>query len=591
MPTPKKNHAQPHFYSKRFALICLGIVCCMVLLLGRVGYLQLLNRPMLERQADQRSLRTQIIPAGRGTIADRNGHPLALSVASKDIIADPFRIEQLHSDLNSPKWQYLASALNMPLSQLQQIITSDPKRRFVFLGRKIEQGIAKDIGELHLGGITLQHDDSRYYPMSEASANLVGIVGTDNEGLTGIERGFNSLLEGKPGLREYRQDGQGKVIGILKDIPPQQPPTVNLSIDSYIQYVMYASLRKGVMLNQADSGAAVMVDVNTGEILGMASFPSFNPNNYAGVNIKDMRNVAISDSFEPGSTVKPLVVMSGLEHRLIRPDTVLDTRPYSVNGHLIRDVGHWPALTITGVLQKSSDIGVSHIALAMPAQVLVNQYQAFGLGKPTDLGIGGESGGYFPLHRERWADIERATFSFGYGLRVTPLQIAREYATIGSFGIYRPLSITKVTPPVIGKRIMDKNVVETVVHMMESDALPGGSGLSAAVPGYRLAIKTGTAEKMGPSGKYDGGYINYTAGVAPASNPRVALVVMVNNPQAGKHFGGSVAGPVFGDIMGQVLNHMNIAPDALVPETVPPTIISSGKAVILAPKEKNEREQ
>ena len=297
-----------------------------------------------------------------------------------------------------------------------------------------------------------------------------------------------------------------------------------------------------------------------------------------------MRNVAVSDSFEPGSTVKPLVVMSGLAHNIIRPDTVLDTRPYTVNGHLIRDVGHESALTITGVLQKSSDIGVSHIALAMPAQVLVDQYHSFGLGKPTDLGIGGESGGYFPLHRERWADIERATFAFGYGLRVTPLQIAREYATIGSFGIYRPLSITKVTPPVLGTRVMDKNVVETVVHMMESDALPGGSGLSAAVPGYRLAIKTGTAEKMGPSGKYDGGYINYTAGVAPASNPRVALVVMVNNPQAGKHFGGSVAGPIFGEIMGQVLNHMNIAPDALVPETPPTTVVSTNKAVKLKEK-------
>ncbi|KAB7895939.1 peptidoglycan synthase [Rouxiella sp. S1S-2] len=584
MPNPKKNSAQPNFYSKRFALICLGIVCCMGLLLGRVGYLQLLNRPMLERQADQRSLRTQIIPAGRGTIADRNGHPLALSVASKDVIADPYRIAQLHSDLNSPKWQYLASALDMPLSQLQQIITVDPKRRFVFLGRKIEQGIAKDIGELHLGGIILQHDDSRYYPMSEAAANLVGVVGTDNEGLTGLERGFNTLLQGKPGMREFRQDGQGNVIGILKDVPPEQPPTVNLSIDSYIQYVVYAALRKGVMLNQADSGAAVMVDVNTGEILGMASYPSFNPNNYAGVDAKDMRNVAVSDSFEPGSTVKPLVVMSGLAHNIIRPDTVLDTRPYTVNGHLIRDVGHESALTITGVLQKSSDIGVSHIALAMPAQVLVDQYHSFGLGKPTDLGIGGESGGYFPLHRERWADIERATFAFGYGLRVTPLQIAREYATIGSFGIYRPLSITKVTPPVLGTRVMDKNVVETVVHMMESDALPGGSGLSAAVPGYRLAIKTGTAEKMGPSGKYDGGYINYTAGVAPASNPRVALVVMVNNPQAGKHFGGSVAGPIFGEIMGQVLNHMNIAPDALVPETPPTTVVSTNKAVKLKEK-------
>jgi len=234
-------------------------------------------------------------------------------------------------------------------------------------------------------------------------------------------------------------------------------------------------------------------------------------------------------------------------------------------------------LTITGVLQKSSDIAVSHIALAMPAQVLVQLYQSFGLGKPTDLGIGGESSGYFPLHRERWADIERATFSFGYGLRVTPLQIAREYATIGALGIYRPLSITKVTPPVLGTRVMSQDVVQTVIHMMESDALPGGSGLSAAVPGYRLAIKTGTAEKMGASGKYDGGYINYTAGVAPASNPRIALVVMVNNPQAGKHFGGSVAGPIFGQIMAQVLNHMNIAPDALVPQTPPETIIKNGQ--------------
>ena len=576
-PSSKKSSAQPHFYAKRFALICLGIVCCMALLLGRVGYLQLLNQPMLEKEADSRSLRSNVIPAVRGTISDRNGHPLALSVASKDIVADPFRILELHSDLNSPKWQYLASALNMPLSQLQQTINSDPQRRFVYLGRIIEEGIADDIGQLHLGGISSIHDDSRYYPMSEAAANLVGVVGTDNEGLNGIEKGFNALLEGKPGMREYRQDRHGNVIGVLKEVAPQQPPTINLSIDSFMQYVLYSRLRTGVLLNQAESGAAVLVDVNTGEILGMASFPSYNPNNYAGVAVKDMRNVAISDSFEPGSTVKPLVVMAGLARKMIRPDSVLDTHPYTVNGHLIRDVGHWPALTITGILQKSSDIAVSHIALAMPANVLVQLYQSFGLGKATDLGIGGESSGYFPAHRERWADIERATFSFGYGLRVTPLQIAREYATIGSEGIYRPLSITKVTPPVLGTRIMSADVVRTVIHMMESDALPGGSGLSAAVPGYRLAIKTGTAEKMGASGKYDGGYINYTAGVAPASNPRVALVVMVNNPQAGKHFGGSVAGPIFGQIMGEVLNHMNIAPDALVPETPPTTIINGGQ--------------
>ncbi len=269
----------------------------------------------------------------------------------------------------------------------------------------------------------------------------------------------------------------------------------------------------------------------------------------------------------------PVVVMVGLEHKLIRPDTVLDTTPYRVNGHLIKDVGHWSKLTITGVLQKSSDIAVSHIALALPATVLPAVYRSFGLGRPTELGIGNESSGYLPQHRERWADIERATFSFGYGLRVTPLQMAREYAAIGSFGIYRPLSITKVTPPVMGQRILPADTVRSVVHMMESDALPGGSGVSAAVPGYRLAIKTGTAEKMGPSGKYDGGYINYTAGVAPASDPQVALVVMVNNPKAGKHFGGSVAGPVFGKIMAQVLEHMNILPDAQ-----PLNVVSSVKS-------------
>jgi len=256
-------------------------------------------------------------------------------------------------------------------------------------------------------------------------------------------------------------------------------------------------------------------------------------------------------------------VMEALERHLVRPDSVIDTTPYSVNGHLIRDVGHWPRLTMTGILQKSSDIGVSHLALAMPAEALVNTYHAFGLGKPTGLGLTGESVGYFPLHRTRWADIERATFSFGYGLRVTPLQIAREYATLGSYGIYRPLSITRVTPPVMGRQVANPETVKEVVHMLESDVLPGGTGLKAAVPGYRLATKTGTAEKMGTSGKYDGGYVNYTAGLAPASHPEVALVVMINHPTAGDHFGGSVAAPVFGNIMGPVLKHMNIAPDAI----------------------------
>ncbi|WP_421508002.1 penicillin-binding transpeptidase domain-containing protein [Erwinia rhapontici] len=567
MPPFKRNSAKsqpaPTFNPVRFRVVCLGVFACLVFLLASVADLQLINHPMLEKQADERSLRTVTLPTNRGTLLDRNGEALALSVPSRDVIADPQRVLEGHPDFTNPKWQYLANALEQRPEQLAAQINANPKRRFLYLGRKIELGIAKDIVKLHLTGITTVYDDSRYYPMSEATAPLLGIVGADNAGLTGLEKGFDKLLQGTPGVEKYRQDASGNIVAMINYEPPQQPPTVQLSIDKFDQYTLYSKLRDGVLLNKADSGAAVLVKIDTGEILGMASYPSFNPNNFVDVSPAQMRNTAINDSFEPGSTVKPLVVMEGLARKLVRPDSVLDTTPYRVNGHLIRDVGHWPRLTMTGILQKSSDIGVSHIALAMPAEVLVNTYHAFGLGKPTGLGLTGESVGYFPLHRERWADIERATFSFGYGLRVTPLQIAREYATLGSFGVYRPLSITKVSPPVAGRRVADENTVRAVVHMMESDALPGGSGVRAAVPGYRLAIKTGTAEKMGDSGKYDGGYINYTAGVAPASDPQVALVIMINHPTAGDHFGGSVAAPVFGNIIGPVLKHMNIAPDAI----------------------------
>ncbi len=558
-----KDQIKAPFNPFRFRLICLGVLACMVILMARIADLQFLNQPMLEHEADQRSLRTVTLPTNRGTLLDRNGEALALSVPSRDVIADPMRVLEANPDFLSAKWAYLASALNMRPEQIAAQITANPKRRFLYLGRKIELGIAKDIAELHLKGISEVYDDSRFYPMSEAAAPLIGIVGADNSGLNGLEKGYDKILQGVPGKEVYRQDAAGHIISMLSYTPPTQPPTVQLSIDKFDQYTLYSKLRDGVLLNKADSGAAVLVKIDTGEILGMASYPSFNPNNYDGATPAQMRNAAINDSYEPGSTVKPLVVMEGLERHLVRPDSVIDTTPYRVNGHLIRDVGHWPRLTMTGILQKSSDIGVSHIALAMPAEALVNTYQAFGLGKPTGLGLTGESVGYFPAHRQRWADIERATFSFGYGLRVTPLQIAREYATLGAFGVYRPLSITRVTPPVLGKQVANPETVKEVVHMLESDVLPGGTGIKAAVPGYRLATKTGTAEKMGDSGKYDGGYINYTAGVAPASHPEVALVVMINHPTAGDHFGGSVAAPIFGNIMGPVLKHMNIAPDAI----------------------------
>ena len=409
-----KSQPAPTLNPVRFRLVCVGVLACLGVLLARVADLQLINHPMLEKEADERSLRTVTLPTNRGTLLDRNGEALALSVPSRDVIADPQRVLEAHPDFTSAKWAYLANALELRPEEIAAQINANPNRRFLYLGRKIELGIAKDISKLHLTGITTVYDDSRFYPMSEATAPLIGIVGADSNGLTGLEKGFDKVLQGTPGVEKYRQDANGNIVAMINYEPPQQPPTVQLSIDKFDQYTLYSKLRDGVLLNKADSGAAVLIKIDTGEILGMASYPSFNPNNFAKVSPAQMRNTAINDSYEPGSTVKPLVVMEGLIRKLVRPDSVLDTTPYRVNGHLIRDVGHWSRLTMTGILQKSSDIGVSHIALAMPAEVLVNTYQSFGLGKPTGLGLTGESVGYFPLHRQRWAGIERATFSSGY---------------------------------------------------------------------------------------------------------------------------------------------------------------------------------
>ncbi len=329
-----------------------------------------------------------------------------------------------------------------------------------------------------------------------------------------------------------------------------------------MQALVYRELNNAVAFNKAESGSAVLVDVATGEVLAMASSPSYNPNNFAGTAKDAMRNRSITDVFEPGSTVKPMVVMTALQRGIVNENTVLNTIPYRINGHEIKDVARYSELTLTGVLQKSSNVGVSKLALAMPSSALVDTYSRFGLGKATNLGLVGERSGLYP-QKQRWSDIERATFSFGYGLMVTPLQLARVYATIGSYGIYRPLSITKVDPPVPGGTCFP-GIYRSYRRAYDGKRrVTGGGGVKAAIKGYRIAIKTGTAKKVGPDGRYINKYIAYTAGVAPASNPRFALVVVINDPQAGKYYGGAVSAPVFGAIMGGVLRTMNIEPDAL----------------------------
>ncbi|MFA3761358.1 peptidoglycan glycosyltransferase FtsI [Yersinia sp. 2544 StPb PI] len=559
---PKPKTDSNNFIRWRFGLLCSCILMSLFGLLARVAWLQVIEPDPLVKEEDMRSVRVVATPNTRGMITDRGGHPLAVSVPVEAIWADAKTVLEKGGVGTTERWQALAQELNMPIGQLINRINQNPNARFIYLARQVEPNVAEYIQRLKLPGIATKAESRRFYPSGDVAANLIGFTNIDDQGIEGVEKSFNSLLSGTAGSRVVRKDRFGRVVEDISSTDSHPGQNVELSIDERLQAETSHALTNAVMFNKADSGSAVVIDINTGEVLAMANYPTFNPNNRAATAEENFRNRAISDIFEPGSTVKPMVVMTALQHHLVKPDSVLDTHPYVLSGHQIKDVGFYPALSLTGVLQKSSDVGVSRLALAMPSSALMETYALFGLGKPTQLGLTGESSGLMP-QRQRWSDLDRATFSFGYGLMVTPLQLARVYATIGSFGIYRPLSITKVDPPVLGLRVFPEDLVRQVEHMMESVALPGGGGMKAAVRGYRVAVKTGTAKKIGPNGQYIDKYVAYTAGVAPASQPRFALVVVINNPQGGKYYGGAVSAPVFSDIMGQILRTMNVEPDAI----------------------------
>ncbi|MGP1959457.1 MAG: peptidoglycan glycosyltransferase FtsI [Arsenophonus sp. NC-TX2-MAG3] len=552
------------YVSWRFTMLCTGIGLALIGLIIRVTYLQVINSEKLVREGDMRSLRVQKVTTARGMISDREGRQLAVSVPVYAICADPKIIYKNGGLTNNERWQALANELRIPLKEMNHKISINPNNQFVYLARQVNSSVGEYISKLKIAGIYLRKESRRYYPSGPVSAHLIGVTDIDGQGIEGIEKSFNYLLTGAPGKRIVRKDRYGQVIEDVFSIDRQVANDLVLSIDERIQSLVYRELTRSVMENKAESGTAILVDVHTGEVLAMVNSPSYNPNNLAGTPTQVMRNRAITDVFEPGSTVKPMVIVSALNNGIIKANSVLNTQPYMINGHEIKDVAKYSKLSITGILQKSSNVGVSKLALAMPADELINVYARFGLGKATNLGLIGESSGIFPNKKMRWSEFERATFSFGYGLMVTPLQLARVYATIVSFGIYRPLSITKVNPPVSGIRIFPEEIMRTVVRMMESVVLPSSSGVRAAVKGYRIAIKTGTVKKVGNDGHYINQYIAYTAGGAPASNPRYALVVIINAPTAGKYYGGAVSAPVFGSIMWGVLRLMNIEPDALI---------------------------
>lgn len=546
-----------------------------LILIGRAIYVQGVDTEFLNRQADSRSLReTKLLPA-RGSIVDRHGKLLAVSVPMYAVILDPKAIlkKEMHPkthqiqpnelETKKPQFQMLAKALDTSYSDIEKDIYHHPHSRFFYLSRQVSQTIADYIRQLGLKGVVLEPTSRRFYPHDEETAHILGYTNIDGIGIDGVERSFDQFLQGKAGKHTYRKDVFGRMIEDVANVKKYDAPTLVLSIDEKIQAMMFETIKQAVKLNKAKSGSAVLVDVQTGEILGMVTAPSYNPNNRSELNPEYLRNRIITDTFEPGSTVKPFVVLTALENRYVRRNEIIDTSPLVLDGFSIRDVAPRNRQSLDDILRNSSNRGVSRLALRMPESLLRQTYQKIGFGEPTKLGLTGETSGRLVMTpqdgRPHWSKIEQATIAYGYGLSVTPLQLARAYLTLGSFGLYRPLSITKVDPPVMGKRVFSEKVSREVVRMLEEVAIKNKHAL---VEGYSVGIKTGTAKKTRAGKKgYVDKYLAYTAGIAPLSRPRFVLVVMIDEPSASGYYGGEVAAPIFGTIMRYVLQEMNVPPD------------------------------
>lgn len=547
------------FLKGRYLWALTSVFLGLMALVAQAAYMQIINADSLMGEADKRSLRTQEIQFVRGSILDRNGQLLSVSVPMYSVVADPKFIFDENSLKDKERWQKLAEALGISYSNLVKRVEKDPKSRFVYLSRQISPTLAQYVKELKITGIILKMEARRFYPRVEETAHLIGYTNIDGAGIEGIEKSFDSMLVGKSGSMTYRKDRFGNIVENISDVKKYDAQDVTLSIDEKLQSMVYREIKKAVTENKAESGTAVLVDVRTGEVLAMANAPSYNPNNRVGVKSELMRNRAITDTFEPGSTVKPFVVLTALQRGAVRRDEIINTGPLILNGHEVKDVAPRDQLSLDGILENSSNRGVSRLALRMPPSALMETYQNAGLGKPTDLGLIGEQSGLLNANRARWSDIERANVAYGYGLNATPLQIARAYVTLGSFGIYRPLSITKVDPPVVGQRVFSEKITREVVNMMEKVAIKNGR---AMVEGYRVGIKTGTAKKL-ENGRYVDKYVAYTAGIAPITEPRYALVVLINDPKAGQYYGGAISAPVFSSIMSYALRSNNVPPDGV----------------------------
>ena len=554
--------SQPLFFGGRHYFVLFVLLCLLTGLIGRALYLQIVEKEFLANQGGQRQIRTIETPAYRGAILDRLGTPLAISTPVDSIWVNPSEILQ-----NLPALKKVTQKLSINYSHSVDTLRRKANKEFVYLKRQIEPELAKQVSD-GIDGVYTQREYHRYYPAGEVVGHLVGFTDIDDKGQEGLELVYDNWLKAEPGARRIIRNRKGAVIEEINQVrAAQSGKDVYSSIDMRLQYIAYRSLARAIKYHAAKSGSAVLLDARTGEVLAMVNQPSYNPNQAKKRVSGQRRNRALTDVFEPGSTIKPFTLAAAIDRGLYSPESTIDTSPgwYMVSGHTIKDFRNYGVLDLASVLRKSSNVGASRIALSMKEEELWQSFNDYGFGKPPGVAFPGESSGYF-RHFTEWQKLDHAVMGFGYGLAVSITQLARAYAMIANQGRHVDVSLIRKEPEPeienkVERHVMSAKTAKIVLEMMEQVVGPKGTAQLAAVPGYRVGGKTGTAKKSSAGGYDKDNYLSVFAGVAPISDPRLVMAVIVDEPTQNGYYGGTVAAPVFQEVMSNALRILDIAPD------------------------------
>ncbi len=562
----------------RFVILVVCFLLAVSAVFARAVYLQVINAPFLLRQGDARVVRTEAIPAHRGLIVDRNGIALAVSTPLKSIWVNPEAL--LEDKAVSGKTQQIrqiAKACNLVPEEFQKLLNKHRNKEFLYIKRGLAPQEADRIIAQVESGLYGATEYGRFYPAANVAAHVVGMTNIDEQGQEGLELAYNDWLAGKPGAKTVIRDLHGKRVKDLSLIKSASAGNnLELSIDMRLQHIAYRELELAVKKHRANSGSMVILDVESGEVLSMVNHPSFNPNNRAAMAAGNVRNLAVTDLFEPGSTIKAFTAAAALDSGKYDENSLIETKPIYMNRKRIQDIHYYGTLNIEGILTKSSNVGASKLGIAVGPEALNGFFGQIGLGQTTNSGFPGERSGGLPVH-VKWKNIDVATLSYGYGLSVTALQLAHVYATLANGGVSHPVSLIKLKEKPAGDRVIKQETAEKVVAMLESVVSRKGTASRAQIEGYRIAGKTGTVHLLqrnesAKNSYADNAYMSLFAGIAPAHKPKVAVVIVVKNPQGQEYYGGAVAAPIFASVMKQALPLLDIRPDKPETKIEPPVL-------------------